>query len=132
MFLGTYKITFSGLNRLILPKKLRKELGNVNLCYLVLGENGEIWGFNKDGFDRLSSQILDISLFSSEGWKKRLKFFSRAEECILDFQGRFIIPPHFSFKTENKKEILIIGAGDHFEIWNPKRWAKIDKFTNDQ
>ena len=121
MFLGSFKTYFSGKNRLILPKKFRKELGNEERFYIYLGDNGEIWGFNKENWIKQAESILEIPLSSEEGRKKRLSFFPRADECILDNQGRFIVPSEFVENINLKNEVLIVGAGDHFEIWNPER-----------
>lgn len=121
MFLGSFKTYFSGKNRLILPKRFRKELGNNDKFYIFLGENGEIWGFDSENWAKQAESILEIPLSSEEGRLRRLNFFSRADECVLDSQGRFILPLEFVSKTNFKEEVLMIGAGDHFEIWDPEK-----------
>lgn len=124
MFLGTYKTVFSGKNRLILSKRFRKELGNEERFYILLGGNGEIWGFDRENWLKLTESILKVPLSTEEGRVKRLMFFPRAEECLLDGQGRFILPQELIDNLDFKDEVMIIGAGDHFEIWNPKEWEK--------
>ena len=123
MFLGSYKTYFSGKNRLILPKRFRKELGE-DKFYILLGENGEIWGFDPKNWFKLTEGILKFPLSTEEGRVKRLKIFPKAQECILDSQGRFILPQEFMEKLIFKKEILIVGAGDHFEVWDLNLWKK--------
>ncbi len=129
MFLGSFKTDFSGKNRLILPKKFRRELGNSEKFYLFLGQNGEIWGFNEENWQKQAEIILSQQLNTSEGRVERLRFFSRADECVLDGQGRFILPQEMVEKVNFKKVILLIGAGDHFEIWDLKSW---EMFKNAQ
>lgn len=124
MFLGSFKTIFSGKNRLILPKRFRKELGNEDKFYILLGENGEIWGFDPENWSHLSESILKLPLSTEEGRIKRLRLFPRAEECSLDGQGRFILPQEFIENLDFKNEVLIIGAGDHFEVWDLKIWQK--------
>jgi MraZ protein len=127
MFLGSYKTYFNGKNRLILPKKFRKELGNEEKFYVFLGQDGEIWGFDQENWRKQAENILTIPLSSDEGRAQRLKFFSRADECVLDGQGRFILPQEFIEQVNLKTEVLIIGAGDHFEIWDQKLWTAFKK-----
>ena len=127
MFLGSYKTYFSGKNRLILPKKFRRELNNEEKFYVFLGQNGEIWGFDQENWRKQAENILAIPLSSVEGRSERLKFFSRADECILDSQGRFVLSQEFIEQADFKNEVLIIGAGDHFEIWDPTLWAKFEQ-----
>ncbi len=124
MFLGSFKTFFSGKNRLILPKRFRRELGSEERFYILLGENGEIWGFDSKNWSSLAESILKFPLSSEEGRVKRLKLFPKAEECFLDVQGRFILPQEFIEKLDFKNEVLIVGAGDHFEIWNINLWEE--------
>ena len=124
MFLGSFKTFFSGKNRLILPKRFRKELGNEDRFYILLGKNGEIWGFDPINWLKLAENILKYPLATEEGRVKRLKLFSKAEECSLDGQGRFILPQEFIDKVVFTSEVLIVGAGDHFEIWDLNLWEK--------
>ncbi len=121
MFLGSYKTFFSGKNRLILPKRFRKEL-NEDKFYILLGENGEIWGFDPRNWSKLTNSILEFPLSTKEGRVKRLRLFPNAEECSLDSQGRFILPQEFMDNLNFKKEVWIIGAGDHFEVWDLNLW----------
>ncbi len=123
MFLGSYKTYFSGKNRLILPKKFRKELDSDEKFYVLLGQDGEIWGFDQGNWQKQAESVLQKPLSSTEGRAERLNFFSRADECILDSQGRFILPQEFVEKIDLKSGVLIIGAGDHFEIWDLSLWT---------
>lgn len=125
MFLGSFKTFFSGKNRLILPKRFRKELGNEDKFYILMGEDGEIWGFDTKNWSDLTNSILKIPLSTEEGRARRLKLFPRAEECTLDSQGRFVLPQEFVQGLDFKDEVLIVGAGDHFEIWDPSLWKNL-------
>ena len=129
MFLGTYKTYFSGKNRLILPKKLRRELGQEEIFYIVKGMDGEIWGFNEKEWGKEAGKRVEISLVEREGRVARRRFFSQADECSLDGQGRFILPQEFVDYAQIGEEALIVGAGDHIEIWNPERFKKNDELT---
>lgn len=124
MFLGSFRTLFSGKNRLILPKRFRKELGNEDRFYILLGKNGEIWGFDPTNWSKLTESILESPLITEKGRVERLRFFPKAEECTLDGQGRFILPQEFIDRLEFRIEVLIIGAGDHFEIWDVDLWKK--------
>jgi MraZ protein len=127
MYLGRFKTYFSGKNRLILPKKLRKELGNEEKFYIILGLDGEIWGFDVINWHKLAEKVLEAPLFTREGIVERRKLFANADECILDGQGRFIVPQEFIDLAGLDREIVLVGAGDHFEIWDQKKWSEIQK-----
>lgn len=132
MFLGSFETFFSGKNRLILPKRFRKELGNEDRFYILLGENGEVWGFDPKNWSNLTESILKFPLSTEEGRIRRLRLFPKAEECSLDGQGRFILPQEFIKNLDFKKEVLIVGAGDHFEVWDLELWQKQEKQLEDK
>lgn len=132
MFLGRYITYFTGKNRVVLPKKFRQELGNETHFYLIQGQDGEIWGFRNAEWQKEAEVRLSLSISDAEGRKARRSFFALAEECQLDSQGRFIISQELvtyagiskqSFSANN--EILMVGAGDHFEIWNNDNFNKL-------
>lgn len=123
MFLGKFITTFSGKGRIVLPKKFRQEVKD-GIIYIIEGFDGGIWGFNTEGWNKEAEKRLSEDLLSNRGRRERRIFFSSAEKCDLDGQGRFVLPESFSKRAE-LKEILIVGAGDHFEIWNPKTYQKI-------
>lgn len=124
MFLGRYKTFFSGKNRIILPRKFRLELGQEIVFYLVSGVDGEIWGFRNAEWQLEVQRRLNTPITSAEGRKERRLFFGRAEECELDNQGRFIISQNLVTYAGLREEILLIGCGDHFEIWDAERYRE--------
>ncbi len=125
MFLGTYKTTFSGVGRVILPKKMRSELTDSQVV-LTKGLDGCVWGFGKVEWERQAAEQLRIPLTEERGRRIRRYIFSEAELADLDRQGRFVVPTGLLTYAEIKKDILIVGAGDHFEIWNVSRFEKLD------
>ena len=49
-------------------------------------------------------------------------FFSQAQDCIIDRQGRLLLPDSFCQLVGLENELLLVGAFDRFEVWNPNRW----------
>jgi MraZ protein len=50
--------------------------------------------------------------------------FSQAEVVELDSQGRIVVPETLVSDEVFKGAIVVIGAGDHFEIWEKSRWEE--------
>jgi MraZ protein len=124
MFLGQFITTFSGKNRIVLPKKFRQEVAD-GVIYLIEGFDGGIWGFKTQDWEREAGKRLEQDLTSTSGRRDRRKFFSSADICSLDGQGRFIIPEAMVERAHLKEHILIVGAGDHFEIWEDSDYQKV-------
>ena len=47
---------------------------------------------------------------------------SRASECEFDKLGRINIPSVLRVEGKLEKECIIVGVGDHVEIWNESLW----------
>lgn len=124
MFLGEYNLKFTGQGRVILPKKLR--LGLSGGIVLSRGFENCVWGFSKDDFEKEARRQLELLITEERARNLRRFIFSGSVEVDLDEQGRFVIPMgllgHASLNR--KSEVVIVGAGDHFEVWEKGRWRK--------
>lgn len=123
MFLGEYKLKFSGKNRITLPHKFRQEL-KTKEAILSRGFENCIWGFDLADFEEEAKKQLEISATEERARLLRRYLFSSSESVELDAQGRIIIPSALLDFASVKEEIVIIGAGDHFEIWDCGLWQK--------
>lgn len=122
MFLGEYNLKFSGKGRVVLPKLMREEVrGKV---ILSRGFEGCIWGFSQEGFEKEAERQLEISATEERARMIRRYLFSGSVSAELDAQGRFVIPSALLIYAKADNEVVIIGCGDHFEIWNSSLWKK--------
>lgn len=121
MFLGSYKPSFDKLaRRIALPKKLRDYLATSEII-LSYGFDRCVFGFDTKAWERESEKQLTAPITDRGARNNRRFFFSSAELVKLDNQGRFIIPGSL-LRYAQIKDPTIIGAGDHFEIWDGKKW----------
>lgn len=123
MLLGTYQPNLIGKNRLALPVKLRREIKG-NRLVLAVGFEECILGFEEKKWQEATAADLGRPLSDHEGREIRRKMFSQAEVVELDSQGRFVVPENLVPGRELKREIIVIGAGDHFEIWDKMQWEE--------
>ena len=123
MFLGEYQLNFNGKGRLILPKKLRQDLGG-NEIILTRGFEGCIWGFSREKFEEEAKKQLEISATEERARMLRRYIFSSSVPTELDNQGRFVIPAVLLGYANLNEEVVLIGAGDHFEVWEKDLWKK--------
>src|SRR4030042_3136545 len=124
MFLGSFEPNLMDKGRVALPKKIREELGSTRLV-LTIGFEKCIFGFAERTWEDVTRPELTRPLFSDkEGRDLRRKMYAEAINIDLDAQGRFIIPKNMLDFSEIIDSLVIIGAGDHFEIWNKNKWAE--------
>lgn len=127
MFLGEYLTKFTGLGRVVLPKKFRHELLGAREVILSRGFEGCIVGFKLKDWEKEALRQLEIPITDQVGRDIRRYLFSAAESVTLDVQGRFVIPKALLEYAGLKDAVVLIGAGDHFEVWKPINWQKVIK-----
>lgn len=123
MFLGEYQTKIFSPGRVILPKNLRKEISG-NFVILSKGFENCVWGFDKKDFEEEAQKTLEVAATEERARFLRRYVFASAMPAELDRQGRFTVPSALLTYAKLEEEVVIIGAGDHFEIWEAKLWQK--------
>ncbi len=123
VFLGEYQHTLDDRGRLSLPKKMRAELDSVEVV-LTRGFESCIFGYQKSTWIGEAQKQLDIPVFEEKGRNLRRYVFSAAVTAEIDKLGRILVPTNLKEYAQIKDEVVVIGAGDHFEIWDSKKWKE--------
>ncbi|MCR4324943.1 MAG: cell division/cell wall cluster transcriptional repressor MraZ [Candidatus Curtissbacteria bacterium] len=122
MFLGSYRPSFNNLTRRIaLPKKIRDYLATSEVI-LSFGFEKCIFGFDIKTWEKESEKRLGDPITERSARDVRRFFFSSAKHIRLDYQGRLVIPSDLLDYAKIQKPV-IVGAGDHFEIWEEESWG---------
>lgn len=123
MFNGTFDMKITADGRIALPKKIREELGGKKLV-LSVGFEKCIFGFSEKDWEKNTQPELERPIFSDKQARDlRRKIFSGAQNAELDGQGRFVIPERMTnYASIGEENVLVLGAGDHFEIWSKQLW----------
>lgn len=123
MFLGTYEPNLIGENRLALPKKIRQELSGDRVV-LTTGFEDCIFGFGEKAWEQTVIPELAKPISDQGGRAIRRQMFADAAIVELDGQGRFVLPEKLMEYAKIENGITVIGAGDHFEIWDSQKWQE--------
>ena len=129
VFFGEYQINFSGSGRLLLPKKVR-ELLKGNTFILTKGFGDCLSGYDKDDWENRATELLNPSLLQPTDMDNRRYIFSSLVYLEIDEQGRFVVPKNLLEYGQLKDKAVIIGVGDHFEIWDQQAWQIYQKEIN--
>ncbi len=126
MFIGEYRHSLDAKGRLSIPAKLRNQCGEV--VYVTRGNDGCLALYTQQGWDTYYKSLLSLPQT-----KKSTRIYvrlitSRASECEFDKLGRINIPQVLREEGKLEKECVVVGAGDHVEIWNTEMW---DQFYDD-
>lgn len=121
MFLGEYQHNLTKGNRLALPAKIRSFIPG-NEILLTKGFETCILGYPKTAWEEMAKGELAKPVSEREARKIRRQLFSGAILAEIDQQGRVVVPKTLLSYAGIENEVLVIGAGDHFEIWEKTRW----------
>ncbi|MBI3341561.1 division/cell wall cluster transcriptional repressor MraZ [Candidatus Curtissbacteria bacterium] len=126
MFLGSYKPSFDAKTRRIaLPKKIRESL-TLDETILSFGFEKCIFGFSKSDWERESQRRVQDPLTDRKSRDVRRFIFSGAEHVVLDNQGRIVLSDSLCQYAKITTPV-VVGAGDHFEIWDEENWNREKK-----
>lgn len=123
---GSYSYCLDAKNRVFLPAKYREFFQGE--FYVCQGADQCLYIYNKEKWEPVSEKIKAKS-GTPAGRMFKTNFYSKVDKPTLDGQGRFIIKPMLAQYASLEKDVLILGAGDRFEIWNPECYAKASANT---
>lgn len=121
LFLGEYEHNLDDRARVTLPRKIRAEITGEEIV-LARGFEGCIFGFDKESWEREAGKHLDTPVTDEKGRQVRRYLFAGAQKVEIDKLGRILLPIQLKEHSAIVREVKVIGAGDHFEIWDAKRW----------
>lgn len=126
-FLGEFKHRLDERHRIALPKRIRVEIDGYEVV-LSRGFEPCIAGFDIQKWQEMAKQELTLPYHDSQARSLRRQVFSGAMIVELDSQGRVVLPESLLIWSELKDtsgEAVIIGVGDHFEIWSQANYSKL-------
>lgn len=123
MFRGRYEHTIDPKGRLSIPSRYREELSTRGITTLVLSEGDHcVWAFPLDAWEQLEERLRLHPQLSPERRSVVRVMVASAKECPVDRAGRTLVPPELREFAGLKRDVMITGALDWFEIWSRERW----------
>lgn len=126
MFLGEYSHNLDLKNRITLPSKLRDEMGGC--AVLTKSIDKCISVYNTAAWSAYTAKL--DALPGTEARALKRFIYSSAFEAEFDSQGRILIPANLCEYAALEKNIKIIGAGDHVELWSEASWQASQQATD--
>lgn len=127
MYFGHYEHTLDDKGRLSLPRKLREGLSEGSLLYILKGFEGCLSVFNELEFQKVCEEASSIS-FNKKNSRSYLRIMlSSVVELSLDKVNRIQLPTQILNKYQIRRNVALIGVGDHFEIWDLESYKAYEK-----
>ncbi|MDR2661239.1 MAG: division/cell wall cluster transcriptional repressor MraZ [Lactobacillaceae bacterium] len=120
MFMGEFNHTLDEKSRIIIPSKFRNQLGDSFV--LTRWMEKSLFGFSLEEWDKFEKKLSQLPLGGRDARKFKRFVLAGATEAQFDKQGRIIIPANLKEYAGLKKDAIVIGSGNGFEIWDKDTW----------
>lgn len=121
-FVGTHEHGLDDKGRMVLPAKIRAQLGETGMVGMADGCLG-LWTI--DGFDAIADRVAAAVDARETDPVVLRKFMAYAAEVTPDQQGRVVIPSVLREYAELGGEVVVNGRRDRAEIWAKERWEAL-------
>lgn len=119
MFMGQYNHTIDSKGRIIVPSKVRDQLGEGFI--VTRGLDGCLFIYPALEWQNIIQKYKELPDTKNRRHFMRI-FLSGATTCEYDKQGRINIPGPLVDYAKLEKDCIIIGVDERLEVWSKERW----------
>jgi len=124
VFAGEFQHSMDAKHRVALPSRWRQK-SDGEFFLIPSQDSDHLLGYPPDEFEKVSQLVSENPSISPRDQRVFIRhFYSKAQMCNVDRQGRLLIPGDLRKLAALDGELLLVGAFNRFEIWNPERWSK--------
>jgi MraZ protein len=127
--MGEYNHSLDSKGRLIVPSKFRDLLGDE--FYVTKGLDPCLVAYTPEKWQEVLDSLEDqLPTNFRNGREMRRYLIGGSAEVEIDKQGRVLIPGNLRQFAHLEKNLVLVGAGDYFEIWDEQAWQQINDFDS--
>lgn len=118
--MGEYHHSLDDKKRLIIPSKLREDLGD----YVIVTRGLEdcLFVYSQSSWNDIVNKLKTLPFTKKDARSFTRLFLSGATVCEFDKQGRITLKePHTNYASLIK-DCVIVGVNDRIEIWSKANW----------
>ena len=127
MFLSTYENKLDKKGRVSVPASFRSYLSNLGyngvICYPSFN-NSSIEACSQGRIEKISSTIDSLNPFEEKRDYFATSILSESVNLQFDTEGRVSLTDKLLHHAKIQNDILFIGLGKTFQIWDPKLFEK--------
>lgn len=127
MFRGRYEHSIDSKSRLSIPSKIRETLNeryDTRLVVTVYDRCLRAYPFLE--WQKLEEKVAALPEFSKDTMAFLRFFYSSATDCPIDKLGRILIPQTLRDYAKLERDVVLVGAFRHIEIWSKPLWDKAE------
>jgi len=121
---GNFPRNLDEKQRVALPKPLRTALAETAEAGLFVAPStdGSLALYSHASFQRLAERLSQSPSAGADVRAFGRLFYANASRLDVDGQGRIRIPAELAKWANLQGEVVLVGVGDHVELWDSLRW----------
>jgi MraZ protein len=122
VFQGASALTLDGKGRITLPARHRDVLQATANGQLTLTKHPEgcLLVFPRPSWETFRDRVAALPMAAS-GWKR--VFLGNAMDVQMDTSSRILVSPELRAAAGLSRELMLLGMGSHFELWDAAQHA---------
>jgi len=133
MFRGATSLNMDVKGRLAVPAKHRDALQAQCAGHLVLTVHPHrcLLMYPQPAWEPIQAKMMALSSFDKQSSALQRLLVGHAEDIEMDAAGRLLVSPVLREFAGLEKQVMLVGQGSHFELWNMEAWrAQLDRLTS--
>jgi len=127
MFRGFHTVSLDDKGRIAVPSRYRQRLAAEADGCLIQTLNPldrSLWLYPLNNWEQIETKLAALSEFDIRSRRTKQMMRGYAFDCQLDSQGRVLIPSELRDYARLQKQIVILGQGNKFEMWDQAIWEQ--------
>jgi MraZ protein len=122
IFQGASALSLDAKGRLAVPARHRDALQALCGGQLTLTKHPEgcLMVFPRPAWETFRDKVAALPM-SAAGWKRI--FLGNAMDVEVDSAARVLVSPELRAAAGLSKDVMLLGMGSHFELWDAQRYA---------
>jgi MraZ protein len=122
IFQGASALSLDAKGRMAVPTRHRDALHALCAGQLTLTKHpdGCLMVFPRPAWETFRDKLVALPM-SAAGWKRI--FLGNAMDVEMDGTGRVLVSPELRAAAGMSKDVMLLGMGSHFELWDTERHA---------
>ena len=125
MFFGSFAHTLDEKGRLMIPRKMREELGYK--VYIMQGFDGALSVYTEARYVLLSEEFARLPFNNKKNRDYLRAQFMTTYDMDVDKLGRVQIPTALLKKFGISRNVTVLGMGDNNEIWDSAKYEAYEQ-----
>jgi MraZ protein len=125
MFRGANNVTLDAKGRLAVPTRYREQLSersNGRLIATVDRADRCLLIYPLPEWEEIELKLRRLPSLNKAVKRLQRLMIGHAADIELDASGRILIPPNLREYAGLNKDAVLVGQGNHFELWDEAHW----------